>query len=144
MNATDAPDTDRMQWIMLIGLLVGIFGFCANEICEQLGVTGGWSIAASVVTLIGFLGFAAGLVGMRQPSGEVLTSVIDDERISFLRSHAYAYAFGAIIVLQVTMLLFGDGLARLTGIELGMGFAAMLTLLVGLATALGRFMVLNR
>lgn len=136
---------DRFQLIMLIGLIIGIVGFVLDEALEFFAAAQSLDLFASVLSLFGFLIFAGALIAAAQANRtERLSSVIDDERVSHIRFLAYQFGFATVIVLQIVMLPGADLVRGVTGIEPAMSTAASLTLMTGIAAALGRFLYLNR
>jgi len=136
--------TRRLQ-AMLFGMAVGTLGFTGGELLEMSGVGGVWAVALSLITLAGWLTFLAALIAAsRLDSSEVLTSVVDDERVAHLRGRAFQAGFAAVLLLQVLLLVASDALRKFAGVEMTVDFVVNLTLSVGVITALGRFLYLNR
>ncbi len=136
---------DRFQLIMLIGPITGIVGFVLDEALEFVAAAESLDLFASVLSLFGFLIFAGALIAAAQTNRtELVSSVIDDERVSHIRFLAYQVGFATVIVLQIVMLLGADLVRGMTGIEPAMSTAASLTLMTGIAAALGHFLYLNR
>ncbi len=136
--------TRRMQ-VMLLGMAVGTIGFTGGELLEMTGVGGGWAVALSLLTLAGWLTFGAALVAAaRLDSGEVMTSVADDERVAHLRGRSFQFGFAAVLLLQVILLVGSDVLSKFAGVAMAVDFVVNLTISVGVIASLGRFLYLNR
>ncbi|WP_405224309.1 hypothetical protein [Lentisalinibacter sediminis] len=136
--------TRRLQ-VMLLGMAVGTLGFTGGELLEMTGIGGGWAVALSLLTLAGWLTFAAALIAAaRLDSRELLTSVVDDERVAYLRGQSFQFGFAAVLLLQVILLVGSDVLRKFAGVELTVDFVVNLTISVGVLAALGRFLYLNR
>lgn len=136
--------TRRLQ-VMLLGMAVGTLGFTGGELLEMTGVGGRWTVALSLVTLAGWLTFLAALIAAsRLDSSEVLTSVVEDERVVHLRGRAFQFGFAAVLLLQVLLLVGNDVGRKFGGVEMTVDFVVNLTLSTGVIAALGRFLYLNR
>lgn len=135
----------RRLLLMLLGMAVGTLGFVAGEVLEIADAGLGWRMAASLVTVAGWLTFGLVLIAAsRLDRREMLTSVVDDERVAHLRGRAYEFGFAAVMLLHIVLLVGGDVLRKFVGVELGVDFVANLTISVGVIAALGRFLYLNR
>jgi hypothetical protein len=136
--------TRRLQ-LMLLGMAVGTLGFVAGELLEIAGTDPGWRLTVSLVAIAGWLTFGfALLAASRSDHREVLTSVVDDERVAHLRGRAYTFGFAALLLLHIVLLVGGDVARKFAGIELSVDFVANLTISTGVIAALGRFLYLNR
>ena len=130
---------------MLIGLIIGIVAFVLDGQLAYFTAGHSLDLLATLLTLSGFLLFAGALTAAaRAKQAELLSSVIDDERVCRIRFLAYQFRFATLIVLQMVLLVGVDLLRGMTGIEPAMITAASLTLMTGIAAALGRFLYSNR
>ncbi len=130
---------------MLIGLIIGMVAFVLDGQLAYFTAGHSLDLLATLLTLSGFLLFAGALTAAaRAKQAELLSSVIDDERVSRMRFLANQPGLATLIVLQMVPLAGADLLRGMPGIEPAMTTAASLALMTGLAAALGRFLYLNR
>ena len=150
MTAVDIEKTQtRRLWLILIGITAGALGAAGDEITAMLGKP---EPADGIVNAVGLGGwalfvFAAFFIkgaGGKGYCKELLTDVVDDERVRDTRNRAYVYGFNAFLVFQVVVMLTGAILEKSGIPNPNMQFVANMSIGVGIVSAIGRFLYLNR
>jgi hypothetical protein len=130
---------------MLIGMIIGIVAFVLGRQLAYFTAGQSLELLATLLSLFGFLVFAGAPIAAAQASRTgPLPSVANDERVSHIRFLACQFGFATVMVLQIVMLPGADPVRGMTGMEPTMSTAASLTLITGIAAALGRFLYPNR
>lgn len=149
MSETLEKRHEQLQVRLLIGVAVGMLGLTASEFLKQIETGGGWSVGVSVFTLLGWLIFIIAFFQLRRlgtvdTDGQFAKAVFDDELSRWYRLQAFQFAIGAVLAVQVTLILGAPLLERLYGFTLSVPFAANLTIVTVVLAGLGRFLYLNR
>lgn len=139
---------ERYQINMFIGAIVGMMGMVAADVVESFGAGGGWAVAFSIVSLLGWGMFIVGLFQLRglhqKRQVQLPSAVIDDERVQQNRTEAFSFAFMTVLVWLVVVTLGTPLLSKFTDYVLAADLAADVGIALGVAASLGRFIYLQR
>ncbi|NNE42717.1 MAG: hypothetical protein HKN12_00785 [Gemmatimonadetes bacterium] len=150
MTTTDLEKLQtRRLWLLLIGITLGAFGAAGDEITAMLGKPQPADGIVNGITLgaWGLFIFAAFFIKAGSRGGhcrELLTDVVDDERVRETRNRSYVFGFNVMLMSQVVIMLTGLVLERIGIPNPNMQFVANLNIGIGIAAAVGRFLYLNR
>lgn len=146
-NAPSERRFDRLTGLQFVGVLIGLLAFVAGEALDLLGAATPWLVLTAIISVVGWALFIiAVLRSMSLWSQADKRPVVIDERVSRIRDKAMGGGFQAMLLCQAALILLDTGLNAAAGIDsaITVVFAAMLSILVGIATALGRFAWLSR
>lgn len=138
---------DRRIWLMIGGLILGISAMAVDEVFRILetDLDQRIDLAITVCSGVGWLIVLGVLFTLsRADNSEMLTAPVDDERVQENRWRAYQFAFNAVLVTQLFLMVAGAFLQKSTGFNPSLSLTANLTIGIGLAAALIRFQQLNR
>ncbi|MEM8484572.1 MAG: hypothetical protein AAF564_03445 [Bacteroidota bacterium] len=139
---------ERYQINMFIGAIIGMTGMVASDVVESFSAGGGWVVAFSIVSLLGWGMFIVGVFQLRglhqKRQGQLPSAVVDDERVQQNRTEAFSFAFMTVLVWLVVVTVGTSLLSKFTGYVLAADLAADVGIALGIAASLGRFIYLQR
>ena len=141
---------ERYQLLMIAGISLGVIGLVGQELVAFWEAGKTWDLTASGVTVFGWMCFMFALIRLRYlrhnlgQKGDLLTGVIDDERVQANRSNAYSFGLTAALVWQLCIIVGVPFMAKVSDFELTAVLAANVTLGVAIVASIGRFLYLER
>ena len=135
---------------MMVGITTGVVGLISQEIVSFLDGGTTWDLTASGVTLAGWFFFIFALIRLKSlrhnigQKGDLLTGVIDDERVQANRSNAFSFGLTAAMVWQICVIVGVPLMAKFTDFTLTAVLVANVTIGIAIVASIGRFLHLER
>lgn len=132
---------------VLMGILIGFSVWQVADLADRFGaatLSRSMHNALGAITLVGVLIYLASLIWLAPmtkliKANPALRESLNDELVQHLRLKASSFGFGAAMAVQVVPIV-----ASIAGAPLAGVLVARLTLFVGVAAALGAFLVFER
>ncbi len=139
---------ERLQFQMLIGVVVGMLAMAGGEIVEFVEASTIWVGIFSISAIIGWSVFAYALIKLsalnKDKESQMLSGAMDDERVQMHRKEAFTFGFGVVLVWLVIVVVGAPLLEKFAGYVMSAVFTANLSIALAVASSIGKFIYLER
>lgn len=139
---------ERLQFQMLVGVLIGMLGMAGTEVIEFIDAHKILVVVCSFISLVGWGVFGVALVKLSNMSkdkkNKMLTSVMDDERVQQHRKEAFTFGFAVVLGWLVVVMVGAPLVDKFAGYVVSAKFTANLGIALAVAASIGKFIYLER